>query len=117
MRPPSRVTGRRSSNVEWLVVFTEFAATKRGMRDALRSTPLGEGIDDNYVAVQARIADGIAPILAAGVTEGTIRPDAQAADVVLLVAGSPVPHDIGREQSQRVLGLVLDALRPEPERA
>lgn len=96
----------------WLMTFTEFAATKRGMRDALQSAALGGGIDGNYTAVQTRIAEGIAPLLRAGAEQGTLRSDVDAGDVVLLVAGAVVPHDLDPDQTNRLLNLILDALRP-----
>ncbi|WP_331453059.1 hypothetical protein [Nocardia farcinica] len=60
----------------------------------------------------ARMAAAITPILEAGADDGSLRADVQAGDVVLLIAGSLMPVRDDAAQTQRLLTLVLDALRP-----
>ncbi|MBC8991452.1 TetR/AcrR family transcriptional regulator [Micromonospora chalcea] len=96
----------------WLEQFTQFAAAKRGMLDALRTEALAAAEEVERSGVRERITAAIAPILAAGACDGSLRADVQARDVVALVAGALLPAQVDAAQTQRILGLVLDALRP-----
>lgn len=101
----------------WLDSFVTFASTKRGMRDAFQAGG-SDGSRGNFTALQMRIADGIRPVLQAGAEDGSLRQDVEAIDVVLLAAGALVPHNIDAAQSERLIRLILDALRPaRPEGA
>ena len=95
----------------WLGDFSEFAAAKRGMRDVLRSIGLNDALSGSHTAVRTRMADAIAPLLRAGAEESTIRPDVSPDDVVILVAGALMPHDVDSDQTARLLDLIITALR------
>jgi AcrR family transcriptional regulator len=95
----------------WLDRFVAYAATKRGMGEALRklvNSSEGIGID-----VRALLLDAIGTLLNAGVTAGTLRADVTAWDV-LRATGSvwQMPDEPGwQEQARRLLGLLMDGLR------
>lgn len=95
----------------WLDRFVAYAATKRGMGEALRklvTSSEGIGID-----VRALLLDAIGTLLDAGVTAGTLRADVTAWDV-LRATGSvwQMPDEPGwQEQARRLLGLLMDGLR------
>lgn len=97
---------------EWLGQFARFVSTKRGMLDALRLGMIESAQQHDVAAMRDRMAGAIAPMLDAGARDGSLRADAQPADVVLLVAGSLMPVQTDEVQTERLLGLVLDALRP-----
>ncbi len=96
----------------WLDQFTQFAATKRGMLDALRIEALASAQEAERSGVRERLTAAIDPILRAGARDGTLRADAQIQDVVLLIAGALLPAQADVAQTKRIMGLVLDALRP-----
>ena len=95
----------------WLDRFVDYAATKRGMGEALRklvNSSEGIGID-----VRALLLDAIGTLLNAGVTAGSLRSDVTAWDV-LRATGSvwQMPDEPGwQEQARRLLGLLMDGLR------
>jgi AcrR family transcriptional regulator len=95
----------------WLEQFTQFAATKRGMLEALRTDALAAAEEVERSGVRERITAAITPILDAGARDGSLRADVHAQDVVILVAGALLPAQTDAAQTQRILGLVLDALR------
>ncbi|WP_342222188.1 hypothetical protein [Nocardia farcinica] len=66
----------------------------------------------DVAGIRARMAAAITPILEAGADDGSLRADVQAGDVVLLIAGSLMPVRDDAARTQRLLTLVLDALRP-----
>lgn len=102
----------------WMTVFADWAATKNGMIDTLRSLLTSGRIErgrmrDQLVVIVSRFLD-------AGVAAGDLRSDVVAEDVaatlagVLTVAGAPEQ----RAQAARMLDLVVDGLRarkPYPE--
>lgn len=98
---------------EWLDEFVRFVMTKRGVLDALRTEAVDSPGRHDVTGMRERIALAIAPILRAGGRDGSLRADAQAEDVVLLVAGSLMSVEVDAAQTQRLLGLILDALRPD----
>lgn len=97
---------------EWLRQFAQFATTKRGMLDALRVGMLESAQQHDVAGVRDRMAEAIAPILAAGAAEGSLRADARAEDIVLLAAGALMPVHVDAARTARLLDLVLDSLRP-----
>jgi AcrR family transcriptional regulator len=97
---------------EWLGQFAQFVSTKRGMLDALRLGLVESAQRRDVTGMRARMAAAIAPVLAAGADDGTLRGDVLGDDVVLLVAGSLMPSQLDDTQTGRLIGLVMDALRP-----
>ncbi len=100
---------------EWMKGYAEFVATKRGMLDTLRA-----GWASGRIATpttRERITASIAKILSAGARAGIFRDDVQADDVAALLVGVFLsnPANSAGEQSARLRGLVIDALRPRPD--
>lgn len=97
----------------WLGRYAAFVATKRGMADTLRA-----GWASGRIAMPAtreRITAAIATILAAGADAGRLRTDVDPGDVTALLLGvflTTAGDDA--EQTERLLDLVMDALRPNP---
>ncbi|MFC8597120.1 TetR/AcrR family transcriptional regulator [Isoptericola sp. NPDC057191] len=96
---------------EWLTRYTQFAATKRGMIDTLRA-----GTSESQAPMKAtreRITTAVAPLLEAGVADGSLRSDIRPDDVTVLLHGlfvaTATRSDV--EQIARLLDLVVDALR------
>ncbi|MDA0564176.1 TetR/AcrR family transcriptional regulator [Streptomonospora sp. S1-112] len=96
----------------WLDQFARFAATKRGMLDALRLDVLDSARRPDVAGMRERMAAAITPVLAAGAGDGSLRADVRAVDVVLLAAGALMPIRVDAAQTDRLLRLVMDALRP-----
>lgn len=98
---------------EWLVGFAAFARTKHGLADALRTGVIHSGGDDAaYSRTREQMAAAIAPILEAGARDSSLRADVDPADVVILVAGALMGVRTDAAQTERLLGLIIDALRP-----
>lgn len=97
---------------EWMDLFADWVATKHGMLDTLLAM-----IDAGQIAhAQSReeLLEAITTILQAGAAAGDIRGDISAEDIaasltgILTVAGSAAQ----RSQSQRLLNLLMDGLKP-----
>ncbi|GAB3224856.1 TetR family transcriptional regulator [Mycolicibacterium hippocampi] len=97
---------------EWLNHFARLVTTKHGMLDALRITPLEDAGTRDIQGARERMAAAISPILDAGIDDGSLRADVPATDVILLVSGALMPAHADTTQTDRLLSLVLDALRP-----
>jgi AcrR family transcriptional regulator len=101
----------------WLDGFAGYVAVKREMADALRAV-----FASGAVAIsqsRGRLTAAVQVILDAGVADGTLRDDVRAEDVVAMTVGmfTATPSiDAGREQLERMFGLLLDAVR-RPVRA
>jgi AcrR family transcriptional regulator len=96
----------------WMESFLGFLAAKRGMADALKAALTAD--KGQRLETRALITAALAAMLQAGVANETIRPDADALDVMMalggisLIAGEPEQH----EQATRLLDLLMDGLRP-----
>ncbi|HEX6468728.1 MAG TPA: TetR/AcrR family transcriptional regulator [Streptosporangiaceae bacterium] len=96
----------------WMVVFTDWAATKHGMVDALRALISSGRVEPGRMRQQ--LIEIVSLFLHAGVAAGDLRSDVAAPDVaailtgVLGVAGAPDQ----RAEAVRMLNIVLDGLRP-----
>jgi AcrR family transcriptional regulator len=96
----------------WLDRFAGYVAAKREMADALRAV-----FASGAVAIsqsRGRLTAAVQLILDAGVADGTLRDDVRAEDVVAMTVGmfTATPSiDDGREQLERMFGLLLDAVR------
>jgi AcrR family transcriptional regulator len=98
----------------WLRALAAFSATKHSLTSALLAT-LGK--DSDLLSTCSKvICDSADVLLERAKQAGKLRQDANAVDVIRLVHGvnlatqrSPDPG-----QADRLLGLVLDGLRPQP---
>jgi AcrR family transcriptional regulator len=102
----------------WMDRFADYAAAKREMADALRTVfacgamTVSQARDELTRAVQA--------ILDAGTAAGTLRDDVRGGDIVATVVGMFAATSLagGREQLERMLDLLMDAVRcPGPRGA
>jgi AcrR family transcriptional regulator len=96
---------------EWMGRFAQYAATKRGMADALRSAVASDS--PLFAHTRTKIVAALRILLDAGAASGTLRADADPEDVmramgaVWNVAAGPDWQD----QVSRLLGLLVDGLR------
>lgn len=99
----------------WLRALMAFSSTKHSLTSALLAT-LGK--DSELLSSCGKVIyDGADAVLARAKQAGAVRPDADARDVIRLVhavnlASQHAPSDPG--QRDRLLGLILDGLRPQP---
>lgn len=101
----------------WMQHYATFVATKRGMAETLRA-----GWASGRIATPStreRITAAIATILARGAEAGSLRADVEPEDITAMLLGiflstaaSSTP-----EQTERLLDLVMDALRPRTNSA
>jgi AcrR family transcriptional regulator len=95
----------------WMERYVDYAATKRGMSDALRA--IIESGNDIYADTRGQLQDAFATLLKAGVDAGVLRADIDADDA-FRATGSIflLPQQDGwREQATRLLRLTVDGLR------
>ncbi|MEO6086697.1 MAG: TetR/AcrR family transcriptional regulator [Umezawaea sp.] len=97
----------------WMGRYAAFIATKRGMVDTLRAG-WASGRIAAPTTTRERITGAIATILARGAEAGSLRADVDPQDVVALLLGIFFGTTAGNdsEQADRLLDLVMDALRP-----
>jgi len=103
---------------EWLRVLVAFSSTKHNLTSALLET-LGRD-SEVLSSCSAVICSAAEDLLARAQQAGAARADADARDLIRLVhavsiASQKAPADPG--QSDRMLGLILDGLRPTSPRA
>jgi AcrR family transcriptional regulator len=96
----------------WMDRYAAFIAAKRGMADTLRA-----GFASGRMATprtRERITAAIATIVDAGVRAGSLRADVEAEDVTAMVLGVFLSTAASNtpEQISRLLGLVVDSVRP-----
>ena len=96
----------------WMNRYAQFAELKRGLVDTLRA-----GWASGRIATpttRERISGAIATFLAAGAESGVFRKDTDPDDITTLLLGvflSTAPNS-SKDQVERLLDLVLAALRP-----
>ena len=95
----------------WMDRYARFMATKRGMRDSLRAAIASGRI--TTPETRKRVTAAIATILTAGAETGSLRADVDPDDVTALLLGVFLSTAAGdaSDQTGRLLGLVVDALR------
>ena len=93
---------------EWMDLFVDYMATKRGMADALKVV-VAAGVNP-YSESRDRLTGAITALLEAGVAGGAIRRDAQAGDVLIGLSGVTMAAS-EREVAGRLLDLLVDGLR------
>ncbi|MES4903507.1 MULTISPECIES: TetR/AcrR family transcriptional regulator [unclassified Streptomyces] len=95
----------------WMGRYATFVATKRGMRETLRA-----GFASGRIAPPSRerVTVTIAKILEQGAEAGTLRGDVVPDDVTTMLVGVFLAITAGapQEQTDRLLDLLTDALRP-----
>ncbi len=95
----------------WLLRFTDFLATKRGLAAALHS---GDPAFDALPAYfTGRLGPTLQALLDSAATAGEIRPDIDAEELLIAVSrlSTPSPGANGADQSQRMVSILIDGLR------
>jgi hypothetical protein len=108
LRPRRRVVDPLTALHRWFDRVAEYAAVKRGVFAALE---VGTG-KDLAAHSHGPIGDAVTRLLDAGRAAGTIRPDVDARDVIILIGYlsrlEPAEFD---DRARRLLGVILDGLR------
>jgi AcrR family transcriptional regulator len=95
----------------WMDRFAGYVTAKREMADALRAVFASGAV--TVSEARERLTIAVRAILAAGVAAGTLRADVRPEDVVATVVGmfAATSLDGGHEQLDRMLDLLMDAIR------
>lgn len=95
----------------WITRYAAFTATKRGMADTLRAGWASGRI--TTPRTREKITAAVATILGAGARAGSLRADVAADDVTAMLLGVflSTATNSTSEQTERLLDLVVDALR------
>lgn len=99
----------------WMTRYAAFFKIKRGMSDTLRAGWASGSIATP--ATRERITATIAMMLRSGAQAGSLRSDVDPEDVTMMLLGvflSTTATD-SPEKIDRLLDLIVDALRPAPE--
>ncbi|RKS77820.1 AcrR family transcriptional regulator [Motilibacter peucedani] len=94
----------------WLLRFTDFVATKRGLGAALHSgDPAYDALPGYFTG---RLGPTLAGLLHAAAAAGEIRADVDAEELLVAVSRLGAgPGTDGQEQSRRMVRLLVDGLR------
>lgn len=95
----------------WMDRYLAYAATKRGLGEALRNIAASTA-PDLFGGTKSRMVEALDRILTAGVAAGVFRRDVAAADVLRAMnAVWLLPPDTPEEQMRTILRLIRDGLR------
>jgi len=96
----------------WIGTYADFARTKRGVHETLKAGMAACRL--NPSTTRARINAALAPLLAAGASDGSLRTDITADDVTTMLVGIflATATSPDGEQTARLLDLLMAALRP-----
>ncbi len=96
----------------WMRRYVDFVDSKRAMGTSLREIVASGAVTQSDT--RARLAAAVTHFLDAGGASGVLRTDVPAEDVVAAMAGAVIAADPDqpREQTERLLSLLLDSLRP-----
>jgi AcrR family transcriptional regulator len=94
----------------WLLRYTDFIGTKRGLAAALHSgDPAFDALPGYF---DERFRPAVDALLAAAVEAGAVRSDVASNDLLRAVANLCGPaHDIGPDHARRMTTLLVDGLR------
>jgi AcrR family transcriptional regulator len=96
----------------WVERLAHYAVTKHGLADALRkaTTP---GSDLSSTETYTAIVGALDQLLQANISAGTLRPELNAEDVILALAGlwQLDPSGDWNAQARRIYNIVLDGLQ------
>ena len=100
----------------WLLRFTDFLATKRGLAAALHSgDPAFDALPAYFIG---RLGPTLRALLDTAATAGEIRPDIDAEELLIAVSRLSTPGSAGDgDQSQRMVSILIDGLRYGAEKA
>lgn len=93
----------------WLEVFVDYAATKKHIfHELVEATGRDSDLMTHSRAVMTRTADAM---VGRAQESGDVRPDVTPADVIRLVGGCTMMPNFDREQTRRILKVVMAGLR------
>jgi len=93
----------------WMIRFSAFFATKRGLAAALHSgEPAYEALPGHF---ETRLRPALEQLLATSIESGCIRADIVAGELLGAVARLSMSDVDSPEQSQRMVSLMVDGLR------
>jgi AcrR family transcriptional regulator len=93
----------------WLEAFVDYAATKRHIfHELVEEIGRDSDLMTHSRAVMTRTAEAM---VGRAQESGDVRPDVTAADVIRLVGGCTMMPNFDREQTRRILKVVMDGLR------
>jgi hypothetical protein len=94
--------------------FAGYVRAKREMADALRAVFAAGSVTVSFAREQLTAA--VQTILDAGIAAGTLRDDVRAEDIVATIVGMFTATSLagGHEQLERMLDLLMDAVRRPP---
>ena len=97
----------------WLHALSAYLVTKRGLAGALIAA---RGKDSDMISSCSQVIRATATRLLVRAQEaGVVRPDLDAADVMMLVHGVVAATERAPDQADRLLSLMLDGLRPRAD--
>ncbi|GAA1605880.1 MULTISPECIES: TetR/AcrR family transcriptional regulator [Kribbella] len=96
----------------WMHRYLDFVDSKRAMGGDLRAMVASGAVTQSHT--RARLTAAVEPFLAAGAAAGILRTDVPPGDVVAAMAGAVIAAapEQQREQTERLLALLIDGLRP-----
>ncbi|SFI60583.1 DNA-binding transcriptional regulator, AcrR family [Phyllobacterium sp. CL33Tsu] len=96
---------------EWMQRFVDYIAAKRGMANSLRI--LFDGNSQVFANTSGMVAGALRKLVDAAVADGSIRSDINSADLMQALSGIYSAPDTPewREQSRRLVSLLMDGLR------
>jgi AcrR family transcriptional regulator len=96
---------------EWMQRFVGYIATKRGMRDSLRL--LLESNSPLFAETSGLVPRTFRELMEKAVRAGTVRPDADSADVLHALSSiySATDGPDWQDRSRRLVSLIMDGLR------
>ncbi|MCB8837219.1 TetR/AcrR family transcriptional regulator [Aurantimonas sp. VKM B-3413] len=96
---------------EWMQRYVDYIATKRGMRDSLKL--LLESNSPLFAETHGLVPRTFRGLMEKAVAAGTIRPDADSADVLHALSSIYSASDgpDWHERSRRLVSLIMDGLR------
>jgi AcrR family transcriptional regulator len=95
----------------WMDRFIDYLAAKHGMADALHAVLTSQ--DDLRMRTRGMLTDALADLLAAGATDGSLRDDLPATDVLMALGGIALIADTPAQRplAGRLLDLLLAGVR------
>ncbi|RDG36566.1 TetR/AcrR family transcriptional regulator [Streptomyces corynorhini] len=103
----------RAALLEWLSALNAYAASARGLADAMAS---GGAADPDYAGGCATsLTEGLAPLVDRAVRAGAVAPDVTATDLVTLITGIALAtehHPTPASEADRLLGLAVAGISP-----
>ena len=99
----------------WLWLMLDHAKQKRGLGSAVKAMLADDAETSTYC--RGTVRGAVNRLLTAARETGDVRPDVDADDVLRLVHGLGIALESVPDHADRLLGIVLDGLRPQPDRS